>query len=53
MACLIFALAPAAAPNYHFRAKPPAPAVGIDAGVLSSDERAFIAALPELRVAVP
>ena len=52
IAGLALALA-ATAQNYHFRAKPPAPSVGINAGVLSADERAFIAALPEVRVAVP
>lgn len=52
LAGLALALA-ATAQNYHFRAKPAAPSVAIDAGVLSAEERAFIAALPEVRVAVP
>ncbi len=38
--------------RYHFR-EPTTPALDLGAGVLTEDERAFVAALPEIRVAVP
>ena len=45
--------AEAAAPGYRFRTTPGGPLPAIDAGVLSAEERAFVAGLPEVRVAVP
>ena len=44
---------PAVAQNYRFRAPPSLATVGMDARVLTAEERAFVAGLPELRVAVP
>ncbi len=38
--------------DYHFRSPPKGTAIAVSAQVLSEQERAFIAALPELRVAV-
>ncbi|EHR70386.1 signal transduction histidine kinase [Burkholderiales bacterium JOSHI_001] len=43
----------AAEPNYHFPSQRPGAAITLNPGVLSAEERAFVAALPEIRVAVP
>lgn len=43
----------AAGPDYRFRSVANGALPAIDAGALSPEERAFVAALPEVRVAVP
>lgn len=54
VACLLgVVLVASAAPDYRFRVPAGTPAVALNDRVLTADERAFIAALPEVRVAVP
>ena len=53
LAWLLSSSAAFAAPDYHFRSPPDSAAVALNSRVLSADERAFLAALPEIRVAIP
>jgi two-component system sensor histidine kinase EvgS len=51
--CVALAQKPGAPRKYHFHALPPDAAVSLAPGLITEQERAYLAALPDVRVAVP